>query len=212
MIARIMSKNEGYTDSEHDEVWQHVKGNYKKWREDGNITLLYLTKRFVPGETSLIVDASEANYFLKFLEDNILPLNSISGAYIFNLMKSRFFPIPKGTCADLKRFTVTINTEPKRYAEIYKTIASIKPQKNFVIGYLAFTFQEPGSDIVVSILAKNHSEAKSGVKEHMESLKGVLDTNITRITKTKRLYPSSYHKKISGISASEDESLSLDMF
>ncbi|UCG70678.1 MAG: hypothetical protein JSV09_06590 [Thermoplasmata archaeon] len=212
MIARITSKKEGYLDTDHDEVWQHVKKNYKEWRGNENPTLLYLTKRFAPGETSLIVDAPNAENFLEFLQDNILHLNTISRAYIFNLMKSAFFPIPKGTCSDLKRFTVTINAEPKKYMEIYNAISRIKPEKYFVVGYIAYTFQEPGSDIVVSILAKGISEAKAGVKKHIESLDGVLDTRITRITKTRRLYPSSYAKETSRMPSLEDESLVLDMF
>jgi hypothetical protein len=212
MIARIMSKKEGYMDSEHDEVWQHVKSNHKDWRKNRNLTLLYMTKRFVPGETSLIADTEDAKVFLDFLESNILHLDTVSGAHIFNLMKSTFFPIPSGTCMDLKRFTVNINAEPSQYMEIYNAISKLKPEKNFVIGYIAYTFQEPGKDIVVSILAKNSSEAKAGVKKHIESLEGVLDTRITRITKTKRLYPSSYHKRITGLPSQEDETLGLDKF
>ncbi len=212
MIARIMSKKEGYTDSEHDEVWQHVMNNYKDWRKNDKLTLLYLTKRFVPGETSLIVDCEDANDFMGFLENNILNLESISGAYLFNLMKSKFFPIPTGTCMDLKRFTVTINAEPKNYERIYHAISKIDPDNNFVVGYIAYTYQEPGSDIVVSILAKNSAEAKAGVKRNIESLEGILDTKITRITKTKRLYPSSYSKKNVGLPSPEDGSMGLEVF
>jgi hypothetical protein len=212
MVARITCENEGYLDTNHDEVWQQVKNNHKGWRGNEDVTLMYLTKRFIPGETSLIADVADANSFLGFLEDNILTLDSVSGAYIFNLMKSTFFPIPKGTCLDLKRFTVTINAEPKNCKDIYDTISKIPPKKYFLIGYLAYTFQEHGSDIMVSILAKGTSDAKSGVKEHIETIKGVKNTEIIRITRTKRLYSPSRANRLKGGSDVLDETPGLESF
>jgi hypothetical protein len=212
MVARITCENKGYLDTTHDEVWQQVKNNHKSWRGNEDVTLMYLTKRFIPGETSLIADVKDANSYLGFLEEHILSLNSVSGAYIFNLMKSTFFPIPKGTCLDLKRFTVTINTDPRNCKGIYDAICKIPPQKYFAIGYIAYTFQEQGNDIMVSILAKNTSEAKAGVSEHIESLDGVKRTEIVRITKTRRLCSQSQANKLKGVPSALDEAPGLESF
>jgi hypothetical protein len=40
MVARIKGDKEGYLDTSQDEVWQHVKSNYRNWRDDENITLM----------------------------------------------------------------------------------------------------------------------------------------------------------------------------
>jgi hypothetical protein len=213
MVARIKcGKTEGYVEAKHDDVWQYIKSNYRQWKGEENITLMYLTKRFVPGETSLIVNTKDADTFLDFLSQHVLPLECIEGAYIFNLMKPTFFPIPTGTCLDLKRFTVTINAIPSQYNEIYDIIRGIKPTKFFVVGYIAYTFQEHGSDIMVSVLAKGLPAAKKGVLEHIEQIDGVLDTNIVWITKTKKLYSGSEAEKFKGTPYVSDEALGLEVF
>jgi hypothetical protein len=127
-------------------------------------------------------------------------------------MKSKFFHIPTGTCADLKRFTVTINAQPREYNTIYNAISKIKPEKYFVIGYIAYTFEEHGNDIVVSVLAKSKSEAKKGINEHIESLEGVLNTKIIRITNTKKLFKTADLDKIKSALSIDDDSLGLEMF
>jgi hypothetical protein len=213
MIARIKcGKYEGYVDAEHDDVWQHIKTNYRNWKKDQALSLLYLTKRFVPGETSLIVKAENADAFMDFLNQHILPLECVSGSHIFNLMKPTFLHIPKGTCLDLKRFTVTINADPVHYQEIYDSICKIEPTKYFVVNYVAFTFQDHGDDILVSVLAKGLSAAKKGVLDHIESQEGVLNTNITRITKTRKLYSYSDLLKFHGKPFEAEDALSMDMF
>lgn len=213
MVARIRcSKGEGYLETQQDDVWQYIESDHRKWPTDENITPLYLTKRFVPGETSLIVHAEDADNFLDFLNRHILSLDCVAGVHIFNLIKPVFFPIPTGTCIDLKRFTVTINAVPARLNATYETICRIKPMRYFVVAYIAYTFQEHGSDIVVSLLAKSLSAAKQGVHEHIEPLEGVLDTNIVRVMRTKRLYSSKDEGKLRGTLYKSDEPLSLEMF
>ncbi len=213
MIARIRcDKREGYVEARFDEVWQYIKDNYRKWRSVDNLMLLYLTKRFVAGETSLIAEAKDADTFLNFLSQHILPLECVSGVHIFNLMKPRFLQIPRGTCLDLKRFTVTITANPEQYQEIHDAVCRIKPSKYFVVGYIAYSFQEHGSDMVVSVLAKGLSAAKKGVLEHIESLEGVLDTDLVRITRTKRLYSLAETKKYKGIPHLSHEAMGIEMF
>ncbi len=213
MVARInCDKKEGYVEANQDEVWQYIRSNYRKWKSSENIMLLYLTKRFVPGETSLIVNAKDADTFLNFLGQHILPLECVSGAHIFNLMKPLFFRIPTGTCLDLKRFTLTINVLPSHYKEVYHAICRIKPTKYFVVGYIAYAFQEHGNDIVVSVLAKGLSAAKKGCQEHIEALEGVLNTEIVRITRTKRLYSGADAKKFKGTPYVPDEEIGIEIF
>jgi hypothetical protein len=213
MIARIRcDKKEGYVEAKQDEVWQYIRSNYKKWRSEENIALLYLTKRFVPGETSLIVNANDADVFLNFLNQHIFPLECVIGAHIFNLTRYKFFPIPTGSCLDLKRFTVTINAVPKHYKEIYNEICKIEPTKHFVVNYIAYSFHEHGSDIIVSILAKGSHDAKEGVRKHIEPLEGIVNTDIMWISKTKKLCPDSQEKKLKGLQYMPDEPLGMEMF
>ena len=149
---------------------------------------------------------------MNFLNEHVLPLECVMGVYIFNLMKPMFFPIPSGTCLDLKRFTVNINTVPARLNEIYQGICRIEPTKYFVVAYIAYTFQEHGSDIVVSLLAESLSAAKQGVREHIDTLEGVLDTNIVRVTRTRRLYSSKNEGKLKGTPYKPDPPINLEMF
>ncbi|UCE75279.1 MAG: hypothetical protein JSV56_06155 [Methanomassiliicoccales archaeon] len=213
MIARIKcDKKEGYVEAKDDDVWQYIKGHYRQWRDDENLTLLYLTKRFVPGETSLIVNARNAEMFLHFLNHHILPLDYVTGVYIFNLMKPTFFSIPRGTCLDLKRFTVTIDANPSKYKEIYEAVCMIKPTKFFVVSYIAYTFQEPGSDMVLSVLAQGPSAVKQGVRKYIDSLDGVNNTDIVWVPKTRKLYSGAEAEKFKGTHYLSDESLSMEMF
>jgi hypothetical protein len=213
MIARIKcQKREGYVEAKFDDVWQYIKDNYRKWRDIDDIMLLYLTKRFVAGETSLIVDSKDADVFHNFLKTHILPLECVSGVHMFNLMKPRFFEIPRGTCLDLNRFTVTISAAPGSYANVYESVSGIKPTKSLVVSYIAYTFSDHGSDIVVSVLAKGLSSAKKGVLEHIDALNGVHDTDIVRITRTKKLYREEKAKEFKGIPHVSDEVMGIEMF
>ncbi|UCE37313.1 MAG: hypothetical protein JSW00_17855 [Thermoplasmata archaeon] len=206
LIARIKcGKTQGYVEAKDDEVWQYICSNYRDWMNDKNITLLYLSKRFILGENSLIADVTDADYFLAFLKKHLFPLECVNSVHIFNLMKPTFFPVPQGMCLDLKRFTVTINARPANYKDIYDAICKIKPTNNFVVHYVAYIFSDHGSDIVTSVLANGLSSAKKGVQEHIDILDGVYETDIVWITKTKELLSTMETKKLKEPTYTKDE-------
>ncbi len=208
MVARIKCGNkQGYIEAKDDEVWQHICTNYRKWTGDKNIALLYLSKRFVLGENSLIADVRDADYFLSFLKKHLFPLECVNSVQLFNLMKPIFFLVPQGMCLDLKRFTVTISARPSNCRDIYEAICDIKPTKDFVVHYVAYTFSDHGCDIVTSVLAKGLSSVKKGVRRQIDVMDGVHNTQCVWITKTKELLWALEAKKLNESTNIKDEFL-----
>jgi DNA-binding Lrp family transcriptional regulator len=160
--------------------------NCPSWKET-DVKLLYLTQRSHENEISVILDIKNTDALGDFITRHLSTLDNIKGVRIFNLIRPRFFPIPKDTSMDYKRFAIAIKADPKEYANIYHSIMELEPEENAIVTYIAYTFEAISQDILVSIIARDFNAVNNFVKNRIEVIKGVRDTTIEHITKTKRL-------------------------
>ena len=180
-----------------DIVWNHVLKNHKKWATE-DATILYLTHRSLKEDISLIMEGKDSTAIADFLLKHIAPLKQVRDMRIINLMKPRFLAIPKGTPSGMRRYTIRIVAEPQHHAKIYDAISNLEPTEGNVITYLAYTLDGFGGDLIVSVLSRGGATIRKFVEKHIAPLKGIRETAITLISKTKRLVSLDEWKKRSG--------------
>ncbi len=169
-----------------DVMWNHVMKNYGSWRTEG-VKPLYMTQRHLQEDTSLILDVKDPDALADFLTEHIAKVKHVRGIWVINMAKMRFFRLPADRPIEFSRFTVTIDAMPDHFDPIYDTVANLKPGRDVMINYIAHTFQSFNASIMVSVLARSKNHMDAFVQDCIQSLDGVLGTEITYISKTKRL-------------------------
>ncbi len=188
-VPSAVSDREGTTvthpDPEH--VWNYVVKHHENWHTP-DLKVLYMTRRHMQEDTSLIVLSKDLDVLADFLATHIAPLKSVRGVWVLPLSKMRFFKVPlENHRGEFFRFTVTIDAEPSHMEEIYEAISALKPGRDIMINYIAHTFQSFYSSLMVSVLARSRNHMESFVEEFITPLEGVLDTETSSILRTKRL-------------------------
>lgn len=169
-----------------DHVWDHVMENHKNWRTK-DVKLLYMTRRHLQNDTSLIIDSSDPDALADFLTKHIAPIKHVRGIRVLNMAKMRFFKVPLARPHDFNRFTVTIDAMPQRIEKIFETVSALEPGRDVMINYIAQTFESFTSSIMVSVLARSMEHMESFVEDFIKPIDGVMDCEIIGISKTTRL-------------------------
>ncbi len=169
-----------------DHVWNYVHRNHSSWRSK-DVRILYMTSRHLQEDTSLIVDSTDADNLADFLLKHIATIKHVSGIWVINMAKMKFFMLPVDRPRDWSRFTVTIEAKPDHLQPIYDEISSFETGRDVMINYITHTFQSFKESIMVSVLARGREHMESFVDDCIKSIDGVLDTEVTYINKSLRL-------------------------
>jgi len=172
-----------------DSVWDYVMRNHSHWRSE-KVRPLYMTERHLQEDTSLILDVRDPDALTEFLMEHIAKLKHVRGFWVLNMAKMRFFRLPLDRPSDFQRYTVTIDAMPNHIERIYDTISAFKPGRDVMINYIADTFESYSAAIMVSVLARSKNHMDAFVEECIRPIEGVKGTEITHISKTKRLVTS----------------------
>jgi len=177
-------------------VWENIVENHKRWRSK-EVRVLYMTHRHLQEDTSLIVEAKNPDALADFLLRHVATMENVRGIWVLNLTKMHFFRLPRDRPGDFRRFTVTIDAMPAHVGEIYERISSLKPGRDIIVTYIAYTFQSFIASIMVSVLARSRNHMEAFVKDYILPLDGVVDAETTLITKTVRLVtPEEWQKHV----------------
>ncbi len=168
-----------------DSVYEHIVMNHERLKTPV-VTPLFVTKRYSRGETSLFVEADDPNVLSDLILEELADIEGVHDIHVVPLIKPQFFPIPPGT-PELNRFAVTLSCRPPHCKDIYETITKMKPTQDHVLTYVAYTFIEKGPDISMSILAKDMRSLEGFMEGRISNLKGVVNTSLKEVTKTKQL-------------------------
>jgi hypothetical protein len=169
-----------------DSVWDYVIKNHAHWRTD-EVRPLYMTERHMQEDTSLILDVKNPDALNDFLMKHLAKVKHVRGIWVLNMAKMKFFRIPLDRPREFSRFTVTIDAVPAHLDKIYDTIAGFKPGRDVMINYVANTFESFSAAIMISALARSRNHMESFVEDCIQPLEGVMGTELTYISKTKRL-------------------------
>jgi hypothetical protein len=172
-----------------DYIWDYVTKNHSSWRNK-DVRILYMTRRHIPSDTSLIVDSSDPDVLSDFILKHIATARHVRGIWIMNMAKMRFFQLPADRPRDFSRFTVTIDAKPSYLEKIYEEISSFEPGRDIMVNYIAHTFQSFTGSIMISVLAKGKGHMDTFVEDCIKSIDGVLNAEITHISKSIRLVSS----------------------
>ncbi len=169
-----------------DYIWDYVTKNHGSWRSK-DVRLLYMTRRHLQDDTSMIIDSTDPDALTDFLLKHIATAKHVRGIWIMNMSKMRFFQLPADRPRDFARFTITIDALPSHLERIYDEISSFEPGRDIMVNYIAHTFQSFYSSLMVSVLARSRNHMESFVEEFITPLEGVVDTETTGIMRTMRL-------------------------
>lgn len=193
-IARIRvwlkEKGEGgiatYRPGNLKKLWDYVIANHDDW-SNSDCQVVYVTHRDMREDVSLFIGGKDMSDVSDFVLTHLAPLTYVRSVKFIGLMNPRFFPVPKGTFEDLKRFTIAVSCEPRFLAKTYDMLSRYKATQAVVPNYLAYTLRGEGGDIFVSYSCRGESTLRRFVESYVRSLDGVTSVRTTRISKTKRL-------------------------
>jgi len=169
-----------------DYVWDYVRKNHSAWSSK-EVKLLYMTRRHLQEDTSLIVDSTDADALADFLLKHIATIRYVRGIWAINMAKMRFFILPVEQAQDFLRFTITINAKPDHLQRIYDEVSSFEPGRDVMVNYIAQSFQSFNESIIASALARGRKQVDSFVHECIKPIDGVLGVEVTQISKSIRL-------------------------
>lgn len=169
-----------------NDVWNYVVENHSKWRTK-QIMPLFITHRDMQEDTSLIVRADNPDAIANFIETHITQIPNLRSIWVLNMAKIKIFRLPDDRPRDLIRFTITIDALPKFMGSIYDHVSALRPSDEIIVTYVTETYQSFRASIMVSVLARSRNHIEAFVKDHIRSLPGVEDADITYISKTLRL-------------------------
>ena len=163
-----------------------MKANHRDWDNSGN-QIVYLTHRDMREDISLFISGKDLSGISEFVLTHVAPLTYVRSVKLISLICPRFFPIPKGTFENLKRFTIAVSCEPRSLAKAYDTLSRYKATQSVVPNYMAYTLRGEGGDIFVSYSCRGETTMRRFVERYVRPLEGVTGVRTTRISKTKRL-------------------------
>lgn len=167
-------------------VWNIVIKHHKEWRSE-DVKILYMTKRDLQEDTSLIIEAKDPDVLADFLLKHIAPIKYVRGIWVIHLSKMRFFKVPLEQRAGFYRFTLKLDVLPQHLNTVYEALSAMKPGRDIMINYIAHSFQSLWADIILSVLARSRNHIETFVEECILTMEGVMDAEITHISKTMRL-------------------------
>ena len=180
-----------HSENKPELIWDFIMAQHEAMnaRLGGKLRLLYATRRVKYGDVSLFVHADEMDAIGDFVLEDIGRMETVSGVWVFNLIKPKFFPVPEGTLPDLPRFTLTIHAYPRHLQSVYESLCSTPPAPELVPAYIAYTFRTLGESVLCSVLAKDRKLVNQFKAKRVESLPGVMQVEIAEIQDTRRLLP-----------------------
>ncbi len=176
------------THPDPNHIWDFITKNHEKMRNE-DVRLIYMTRRHLQDDTSLIVEVKDPDSLADFLTKHVAHLKYVRGIRVINMAKMRFFRVPLDQPRDFFRFTVTIDATPESVEKVYGTIAGLRPGRDIVVNYIAQTFQSYDASVMVSVLARSRDHMEVFVEDCVRTVPGVVDAEITQISKTMRLIP-----------------------
>lgn len=185
------------THPDPNHIWEFISRNHEKMRTE-DVRLLYMTRRHLQDDTSLIIEAKDTDALSDFINKHLAHLKYVRGIRVINMSKMRFFKVPLEHPSGFFRFTITIDALPSHLEKVYDTIAALKPGRDIVVNYIAQTFQSFDASIMVSVLARSKNHMDVFVDDCIRPLPGVVDAEITHISKTMRLVSPSEWEQFLG--------------
>ncbi len=177
-------------------IWEYVLKNHTQWKNPG-VRLLYMTRRQLQEDTSLIIDASDPDALSDFVMKHIATAQHVKGIWIMNMAKMRFIQLPADRPKHFSRFTVTIDAQPSKIEDIYNEISSFEPGKDIMVNYIAQTFQSFKGSIMISVLATGREHMEAFVDDVIRRIEGVRGAELTHISKSVRLVsPEEWNKSV----------------
>ena len=165
-----------------------------KGKIEGNGKLLYLTQRAKHQDISLFVHVSDPNALGEFIAKELSQINDITSIWVIHLMKPLFFPLPKDT-REKTRFSITAKAYPAKLQEVYKSLVQLSGQREIQMAYIAYTMHLFEESLIFSMLANAEETLEKFLKQNVDQISGILQTNAFRIAKTKPLISYEEWKK-----------------
>lgn len=184
MITIIRLRSQERIESIYDDILSRKDELQSKIAGKG--CLLYLSKRATHDDVSLFIHTLDSDILGDFIVDYLSEIEHITGAWIINMIKPRFYPLPRDT-KKMHRYSITLKVFPKKIKNIYQAIAEGTLPDGLKMAYISYTCHLFGDCIQFSVLAEEKMTLTSYLEQEVERISGVLKITATLIEKTKPL-------------------------
>jgi len=178
--------------SDLNDTLQRVLNNLDKISNE-HCTPLYISQREDKDFLSIMYDVTNIDSFADILVEGIPTAANSKKTRTITLLKPVFFPAPKDRPEQLERYQVALRVSSDDLVSVFSHILHLDYPNDMFPTYAAYSFGE--DDILVSMLSASRDKIKAFVKDHIESHRGVLGVDISRIDMSKRLAPAEMWKK-----------------
>jgi len=172
--------------------WQRVINNLDKISNE-HCTPLYISQREEKEFMSIMYDVNNIDSFADILVKGIPSAANSKKTRTITLLKPVFFPAPKDRPGQLERYQVALRVTSDDLVGVFSHMVHLDYPNDLFPTYAAYSFGE--DDILVSMLSVSRDKIEGFVKKNIESQKGVLGVDISRIDMSKRLAPAEMWKK-----------------
>ena len=212
MIFIVRLKPQENREKIYDDIFSQRKELQKGIAGKGR--LLYLSKLAKHEDVSLFIHILDPDFLGDYIADHLSKIEHITSAWIINLIKPIFYPLPKDT-KNMKRYTITLKVFPKNLKNVYQNIAAATLPPQLKMAYVAYTCHLFGDCIRFSILAEDEETLNRYRAGEIEKMPGVLRITTNLVERTKPLISYEEWKQYSlkhRIVLSWDEELMINQF
>jgi hypothetical protein len=181
MIAIVRMQSQGSPEAIWDHILNHKDELQANIRDQGQ--LLYLSKRAEHEDTSLFVHSKNLDFLGDFLADHLGKIEALTGIWVIDLLRPKFFPLPKDT-SGLMRFAITLRVFPRNLGDVYGALVKGGLPPGLGMVYVAFTYHLFGDCMQFSVLANQRASLNGYLTRGVRKMPGVLRVTVNEIEKT----------------------------
>ncbi len=148
---------------------------------------LYISRQEERDFMSIIYDVNDIDAFADILVRKVPLATNPQKTRTITLLSPRFFPAPKDRPHGLERYQVALHVVSDELANVFDHTSHLDFPHDVFPTYGAYSFGE--NDILLSMLSTGRQRIEGFVKDQIESQRGVIGTEITRIDMSNRLAP-----------------------
>ncbi len=166
-------------DGDPKKLWNFLSKEMESNRY--KFTPLYLTHSHNREDISLVTETDDIEEVHRFVLEKIVPMESLRGMWIFNLITPHFYDVPDDLSPALQRFTITIQVRPEFYTAVFENLKNLNTGKGIIPTFVAFTHHNYGNDLILSLLGNNINTVEKFLTNRIRPMNGVSDISVISV-------------------------------
>ncbi|MEM2870189.1 MAG: Lrp/AsnC ligand binding domain-containing protein [Thermoplasmata archaeon] len=167
-----------------EELWKEIEREMPRL-ETKEVVPLYASQQEAKGWVAVIFETQNLEALGKCIISKLPRVLSINKTRTIPMVEPTYFLLPKKHPKNLKRYLVSIRTDPRHYQSIYSQLISYPYPPSTYLTYITYTLGD--DDILLSILTDRYETAEELTKKVAVQIEGIKSYDLSSQVKTKRL-------------------------